>query len=66
MNALWIRGKHTVGSIEISDAELTRQQQSGEIDAQCGCGDYLSESFAIEFGSMCPKCRPVEDKVTEV
>lgn len=62
MSTVWIRGKHTVESIKISDAELTAQQQSGEINDQCECGDYLSEAFGCEFGSKCPTCRPIEDE----
>ena len=60
MNTVWIRGKHTVTSTQVSDEDLAEQLLSGEINEQCECGDYLSESFSREFGSRCPKCRPIE------
>jgi len=61
-NTVWRRGKHTVESEEISDDDLSSEQQSGEVNDQCECGDFLSESFGMEFGSMCPKCRPIENE----
>jgi len=61
MNTVWRRGKHTVESEEISDDDLSAEQKSGEVNDQCECGDFLSESFGLEFGSTCPTCRPIED-----
>jgi len=49
MNTVWRRGKHTVESEEISDDDLSAEQKSGEVNDQCECGDYLSESFGVEF-----------------
>jgi len=65
MNTVWRRGKYTVESEEISDEDLSGEQRSGEINDQCECGDYLSESFGLEFGSMCPNCRSIGDDEDE-